>query len=106
MVKRKTAKDRFSLALRGIGRWCRSHRHRKPREQWAALSRKLRGHYAYYGITGNASALRRFRYEVERLWRKWLSRRSWSGRMSWERFKRLLANYPLPPVRVVHSVYR
>ena len=68
--------------------------------------RKLRGHYAYYGITGNALALRRFRYEVERLWRKWLGRRSWSGRMPWERFKRLLENYPLPPVRVVHSVYR
>ena len=106
VVKRKTAKDRLSRALRGIGRWCRSHRHWKPREQWAALSRKLRGHYAYYGITGNAPALHRFRYEVERLWRKWLGRRSWSGRMSWERFKRLLENYPLPPVRVVHSVYR
>ena len=51
-------------------------------------------------------ALGRFRYEVERLWRKWLSRRSWSGRMSWERFTRLLNNYPLPAVRVVHSVYR
>ena len=53
-----------------------------------------------------ARALRRFRYEVERLWRKWLGRRSWSGRMSWERFTRLLKHYPLPPVRVVHSVYR
>ena len=70
------------------------------------LSRKLRGHYAYYGITGNATALSRFRTEVIRLWRKWLGRRSWSGRMSWERFVRLLNTYPLPPARVVHSVYR
>ena len=106
VVKRKTAKDRFSRALRGIGRWCRTYRHWKPREQWAALSRKLRGHYAYYGITGNAQALRRFRYEVERLCRKGLGRRSWRGCMSWERFTRLLENYPLLPVRVVHSVYR
>ena len=73
---------------------------------WAALRRKLRGHYARYGITGNAQALRRFRYEVERLWRKCLGRRSRRGRMSWERFTRLLKNYPLLPVRVVHSVYR
>ena len=73
---------------------------------WAALRRKLRGHYAHYGITCNAQALRRFRYEVERRWRKWLGRRSRSGRMSWERFARLLENYPLLPVRVVHSVYR
>ena len=106
VVKRKTAKDRFSRALRGIGQWCRNHRHWKLRDQQAVLSRKLRGHYAYYGITGNATALSRFRTEVIRLWRKWLGRRSWSGRMSWERFTRLLDSYPLPPVRVVHSVYR
>ena len=106
VVKRKTAKDRFSRALRGFDQWCRNHRHWKLRDQQAALSRKLRGHYAYYGITGNAQALGRLRYEVERRWRKWLGRRSRSGRMSWERFSRLLNTYPLPPVRVVHSVYR
>ena len=106
VVKRKTAKDRFSRALRGFDQWCRNHRHWKLRDQQAALSRKLRGHYAYYGITGNAQALGRLRYEVERRWRKWLGRRSRSGRRSWERFSRLLNTYPLPPVRVVHSVYR
>ena len=106
IVKRKTAKDRFSRALRGFGQWCRNHRHWKLRDQQAVLSRKLRGHYAYYGITGNATALSRFRTEVIGLWRKWLGRRSWSGRMSWERFVRLLNTYPLPPARVVHSVYR
>ena len=36
-----------------------SHRHWKLRDQQAVLSRKLRGHYAYYGITTNATALRR-----------------------------------------------
>ena len=105
-VKRKTAKDRFSRALKAIGQWCRNHRHWKLRDQQAALSRKLRGHYAYYGITGNFQALNRFRFEVERLWRKWLGRRSWRGRMTWVRFGRLRNNYPLPPARVVHSVYR
>jgi len=50
VVKRKTAKDRFSRALRGIGQWCRKHRHWKVRDQHAVLSRRLRGHYAYYGV--------------------------------------------------------
>ena len=59
VVKRKTAKDRLSRALKGIGQWCRNHRHWKLRDQQAALSRKLRGHYAYYGITGNFQALTR-----------------------------------------------
>jgi group II intron reverse transcriptase/maturase len=106
VVKRKTAKDRFSRALRAVGRWCRDNRHWRLRDQQAALSRKLQGHYAYYGIIGNSRALARFRYEVERLWRKWLARRSWHGRMTWERFARLRATHPLPPARAVHSLCR
>lgn len=106
IVQRKTAPDRFTRAVREIGRWCRKHRHWPVAAQQQALRRKLQGHYAYYGIIGNARALGRFRYEVTRLWCKWLNRRSWRTRMPWERFQRLLAHYPLPPPRVVHSVYR
>jgi group II intron reverse transcriptase/maturase len=106
IVQRKTAKHRFSRALHEIGRWCRVHRHWPVADQQAALSRKLQGHYAYYGITGNARALVRFLCEVRRLWRKWLDRRSWCARMNWAKFVRLTARYPLPPPRVVHSVYR
>ncbi len=106
IVQRKTAKASFSRALREIGHWCRTHRHWSLTDQQAALSRKLQGHYAYYGITGNARALVRFLCEVQRLWRKWLDRRSWHARMNWVKFTRLYERYPLPPPRVVHSVYR
>ncbi len=106
VVKRRTAKARFSRALKRVGQWCRRYRHWRVADQHAALSRKLRGHYAYYGITGNARALDRFRYEVERRWRKWLNRRSWAARLNWETFDCLRARYPLPPPRVVHSIYR
>lgn len=75
-------------------------------EQHAALSRKLQGHYAYYGITGNVQALLRFRREAERRWRKWLNRRSRAAHLNWAQFARLRQRYPLPPARVVHSVYR
>ena len=84
-------------ALRGIGQWCRTHRHWKLRDQQAVLSRKLRGHYAYYGITTNATALSRFRSGVIRLWRKWLGRRNRERRMSWERFK--CFSKPIPSLR-------
>jgi hypothetical protein len=95
-----------SFALREIGHWCRAHRHWPVAAQQAALWRKLQGHYAYYGITGNGRALGRFLFEVRRLWRQWLHRRSWRGRMTWETFARLAARYPLPQPRVVHSIYR
>jgi group II intron reverse transcriptase/maturase len=105
VVQRKTAKARFSRALRQIGDWCRRNRHLPVAEQQRALGRKLRGHDAYYGITGNARALSRLRFEAQRRWRKWLNRRSHATRLDWSAFNRLLKRYPLPPARVVHSVH-
>jgi group II intron reverse transcriptase/maturase len=106
VVQRKTAASRFRRAVRTISQWCRRHRHQKVRDQHRALCQKLRGHYAYYGITGNYAALHRFRHAVRRLWHKWLSRRSQRAYLAWAHFRRLLGRYPLPPAVVVHSVYR
>ena len=106
VVKRKTASGRLSRAVKRIGQWCRAHRHDSVAEQHKKLNQKLRGHYGYYGVTGNARALGRFHRMVERLWRKWLNRRSRKAHMIWEKFKHLLRHYPLAPPRVVHSVYR
>jgi group II intron reverse transcriptase/maturase len=106
VVKRKTAASRLARAIRTVDQWCRRHRHKELSAQQAALSQKLRGHYAYYGITGNAVALSRFRTAVTRSWRKWLSRRSRKGRCTWERFNRMLERRPLPPPVAVHSVCR
>lgn len=100
VVKRKTASDRFRRALRRVTEWCRSHRHRSVREQWKTLGKKLKGHYEYYGITGNSLALARFYHGVRRAWIKWLGRRSNSMHMSWDRALRVLKTYPLPPARL------
>ena len=106
VVKRKTAPSRFTRALRTIARWCRFQRHRPIVEQHHTLCQKLRGHFAYYGITSNAPALWRFQREVARVWHKWLSRRRRAGAIPWPRFNRLLERHPLPRAVVVHSVYR
>jgi group II intron reverse transcriptase/maturase len=104
VVSRKTARDRFTRALRSVARWCRTWRHLPFRQQWDMLGMKLRGHYAYYGITGNSAAIRRFRVEVERVWHKWLSRRSQQARLCWTRFSRLLRRFPLPAARLIRPV--
>ena len=105
VVKRKTASSRLSRAVRSIAQWCRRFRHQPLGEQHQTLSQKLRGHFAYYGITGNSQSLSWFRYEVGRCWRKWLNRRNRERSLDWNLFNRLLERYPLPPARVVHSVY-
>jgi RNA-directed DNA polymerase len=106
VVKRRTAQGRLSRALKTIAQWCRLHRHDPPEVQHQTLVQKLRGHYAYYGLTGNALALRSFREGVLRIWRKWLARRRRRGFLSWTNFSRLVKRFPLPAAVVVHSVYR
>ena len=105
VVKQRTAGSRLKAALARVKEWCKVNRHRPIGEQQQALAQKLRGHYGYYGITGNSWQLAKFRQEVVRLWRKWLSRRSQKSRMNWETFSRLLKRYPLPAPIAIHSIY-
>ena len=105
VVKRSTAKDRFRRALARVAEWCRWHRHDDLREQQLALASRLRGHYGYFGITGNSRALSRFLHEVQRAWRKWLNRRSQNAGMTWERMQRLMKRYPLPTPRITHPAF-
>lgn len=106
VVGQKTMSSRLTRAIRSVAAWCRRYRHTKVKWQHMVLSRKIRGHYGYYGITGNSDALKSFYRQATRTWRKWLERRSQRGRMNWERFNRLLKRYPLPTPVVARSIYR
>jgi group II intron reverse transcriptase/maturase len=101
-VKRRTAKDRFSRGLRRITEWCRVNRHQPVGVQQRKLGQKLRGHYSYFGITPNYESIHAFFREAKAIWRKWLSRRSNSGRLDWGRMQKLLERFPLPQPRIVH----
>lgn len=96
VVKQKTSQSRFTRSLQRTREWCRTNRHMPLREQHQILVQKLKGHYGYFGITGNSPALGRFCHEVKKGWWKWLKRRSQTGWMSWWRFCQLLERYPLP----------
>ena len=102
VVKRRTAKDRFSRTLRRIAEWCRLHRHDDVGAQRRALAQKLNGHYGYFGVTSNFRALGLLLHEVTAIWKKWLSRRSQKGLLDWNAMHRLLERYPLPSPRIVH----
>jgi group II intron reverse transcriptase/maturase len=106
IVKRKTAAPRMRRAIQAFSAWCQAHRHDPVPTQQHILNQKLRGHDAYYGVTGNGACLDALRYRVRRIWRTWLARRNRQRRMPWPRFNALLQRYPLVPVRVVHSIYR
>jgi group II intron reverse transcriptase/maturase len=101
MVRQLTAKDRVARTLKAVSRVCRGMRTRPLRDQHQRLSRMLKGHYAYFGISGNFERLATLRNHVARIWRKWLSRRSNERSMPWVAFMRILTLFPLPQPRIV-----
>jgi RNA-directed DNA polymerase len=102
-VKTRTA--RLRRFLNAVTDFCRSHRHEPVKEQHAALSRRLRGHYNYFGVNGNLRSLQRVTRACEEAWHKWLNRRSQRSRLNWIRFKELLRAYALPPPRIVVRIW-
>jgi RNA-directed DNA polymerase len=103
VVRQVTAKGRFARSLAVVANWCRQNRHQSVRQQHAHLSAMLRGHYGYYGITGNGRRIRWYLHQVERIWKKWLSRRGGHGNFLWSRLRELLSRHPLPPARIIHQ---
>ena len=103
IVKRQTSRKKRTKSLKLIGDWIRKKLHEPVRWQHKKLCAKLRGHYSYYGITGNYPSLHGFLRDIERLWHKWLNRRSRRRDMTWKKFKQVLKTFPLPKPRIIHS---
>jgi len=103
IVKRKTEPKRLRRTLKRIRDWCRENRHRPVREQHKTLNVRLRGHYNYFGVTGNYRALQAVLRWAERQWFMWLNRRGSKPR-SWQLFRdTVLVTFPLPRPGILHS---
>jgi len=103
VVLRQTARQRLTRSLRRVAEYCRRHRHDPLRQQQQYLSQLLRGHYAYYGILGNARGIANFAYHVRRLWHQWLKRRNGLRRLAWDKFNAMLRRLVLPAPRIVQT---
>ena len=102
VLRQQTAKDRFGRALKAINEQCRRMRTWPLRTQHRKLSQMLKGHIAYFGISGNYARIEDLLYQARRQWRYWLSRRSHKSRVPWEAYERVLRRFPLPRARIVH----
>ncbi len=101
IVRRKTQRKRMIRKLKDLRREAWRRMHIPVKDQWRWLSAVLRGHYAYYGLTGNYRAMKRFLQEVEALWQRALARRSQKARMFGPRFFKLLRRFPLPGPTII-----
>lgn len=101
----KTRKARLSRFLGYLSDWCRRNRHAELEDQHVALCRRIKGYFAYFGVNGNVSTLRRVTRAAERTWLKWLQRRSQRSRLNWTRFAQILRQFPLPVARVYVQIW-
>lgn len=101
----KTRRASLRRAKQAIYDWCRRHRHQPVEAQHAALGRRLRGHFNYFGVNGNFPSLLRLVEATKRAWYKWLCRRSQRKRLTWERFTDLLRQMPLPHPRITVRIW-
>ena len=101
----QTRSSRLRRAIVRIGEYCRNNRHKPVKEQHLGLSRRLRGHFNYFGVNGNIDSLNQVFWKAKHLWVKWLQRRSQRKR-PWEHFKQMLKRFPLPAPRVSVQIWR
>lgn len=97
VIKRRTASSRLARAVKRITDWCKRNRHEPIAAQHVTLCRKMRGHYAYFGLPGNYDSLTRFYWAARQVWWTWLRRRSNAARtlgIAW--YLTLLSRCPLP----------
>jgi group II intron reverse transcriptase/maturase len=106
IVGRKTSQKKFRVKCKEMNNWFKTIRNcMKAKEWWPVLQAKLRGHYQYYGISGNWRSISRFYALTVCMAYKWLNRRSQRKSFKWESFNEYLQRYPLPKPKIVHNYY-
>ena len=105
-MKRQTSSKKNMLAIRKLTEWLKANRTMPTRELVEKVAVKMKGHYAYYGVTDNTKGISRYAYEVQRSLLKWMNRRGKRGCMNWEKFNLLLKKFPLPTPRICVSIWK
>lgn len=102
-VMRRTARSRQLRCVRRITEWIKTKRHVAKRKYFAALKRKLVGHYNYYYVRGNSRSVWSFYNQVIELLYKWLNRRSQRKSYTWKQLNRLIKQLELPRPRIMEK---
>ena len=101
LLKRKTRRDRIRAKLRMVKEAMRRRIHQPIPQQGKWLRQVVIGYFNYHAVPTNFRALRAFRDEITRRWRRALSQRSQKGDLTWERMNKLVDDW-LPKPRILH----
>jgi RNA-directed DNA polymerase len=100
-VLRQTIRKRLQAKLSEVKAELKRRMHDPLPQMGKWLRSVVEGHLRYYGVPMNAPALHLFRFQAGWLWHRALSRRSQTGRVRWDRMRRLITRW-LPPARIYH----
>jgi RNA-directed DNA polymerase len=100
-LKRRTSRTKMKRALKDFTEWVKTHRHVPTVKLFASVTRKLRGHYNYFGLPGNSRSIGEYHRKVLAIFFKWLQRRSRRHRMNGWRFYGLVERLGLPGPKIV-----
>lgn len=107
LVGRRTSVKKFRKKVKELNQWFKAQRNvLRLSEIWEKLAAKLRGHYQYYGISGNYRGVYRYYCCAKRIAFKWLNRRSQRKSFNMEQFRSYLVKYPLPKPYIAHRLYK
>lgn len=100
----RTESKRLSEAMNRVRKWCKENSHQAIEWQARYLNAVLRGHYNYYGVTGNYPSISAFYRHLDRIWHRYLSRRSQRGYISWEKYSKIRDKCGLIKPYLPHSI--
>lgn len=104
-VEIRTSEKKLKLKRRAVRKWLKVV-HQLPIDSIIdKLNRKIVGHYAYYGISGNYRSLLKFYHYVKRTLYKMLNRRSQRRYLNWERFYKKLERKPIVKPQLYVNVW-
>lgn len=103
-LEHRTSRKKLKGKKLNVKEWLKSNIHGKPSDIIKLLNRKLIGHYAYYGISGNYQGLLNFYRFVKVALYKVITRRSQRAYLSWTRYQLLLKKHPISEPKIYMSI--
>jgi RNA-directed DNA polymerase len=101
LLTRKTQRDRMCAKLKEIRKELQRRRHHAIPEQGAWLKSVVVGFFAYHAVPTNKPAMDTFRYQVIKLWKKSLMRRSQTDKTTWGRMAKRTDEW-IPKPKILH----
>jgi len=105
-VVHRTSKRKLMVKKQSVKEWLKENMHNRTAETIIKLNRKLKGHYAYYGISGNYKSLLKFyNFVITALYKSQI-RRSQRTNLTTKKFYEMLEKYPIVKPKLYVNIWQ